>query len=57
MNKYKAKCSFCGHEIEIETMGKIFKAPRCPKCRGFMRIAAEKYEPEKREVSNGKEET
>jgi len=50
MNKYKAKCSFCGHEIEIETMGKIFKAPRCPKCRGFMRIVAEEYKPEEREV-------
>jgi len=49
MNKYTLKCQFCGYETKIETIGRVVKVPRCPKCEGFMLVIAEKYEPEKRE--------
>lgn len=54
MIKYKFCCYFCGHEKflvnaeETEVIGRVIKAPRCPKCNGFMRIEAEKYEPKEK---------
>ena len=45
----KQKCMFCGYEEKYKQKGTVLKAGRCPKCGGFMRFVAGRYEPKGKE--------